>query len=263
MVRALAVIPARFGSARFPGKPLALLGGSPMIEHVWRRARMASRLESVVVATDDDRIADACRRFGAEVEMTSPEHASGTDRVAEAALKRGRAAEVVVNVQGDEVFVSATALDHLLAVFEESRPPEIATLAEPIRTIDELFDPNSVKVVTGRDARALYFSRAPIPYHRGTAVALRADFRDALGSRPGGLSGYRKHQGIYAFRRDALFAFTRLSPSPLEREEGLEQLRALEAGMNIRIVDSDFQSLAVDTPSDLERAEARLAETSR
>ncbi len=260
MVRALGVIPARFASTRFPGKPLAPLGGRTLLERVWRRASEARRIERLVVATDDERIAEACRSFGAEALMTSPDHASGTDRVAEIALRLDRFFGVLVNIQGDEPFVTPTCLDRLVDAFDVERPPEMATLAEPLADAGELFDPNVVKVVTALDGRALYFSRAPIPYHRGSATRLAADFREALSERPGGLSGYRKHQGIYAYRRETLLALTRLRPSPLEREEGLEQLRALQAGLAIRVLDSDFHSVAVDTPEDLARAASLLAE---
>jgi 3-deoxy-manno-octulosonate cytidylyltransferase (CMP-KDO synthetase) len=261
MVRALGVIPARFASTRFPGKPLAPLGGCTLLERVWLRASKARRIERLVVATDDERIAEACRSFGAEALMTSPDHASGTDRVAEIALRLDRSFGVLVNIQGDEPFVTATCLDRLVEAFAVERPPEMATLAEPLADAGELFDPNVVKVVTTLDGRALYFSRAPIPYHRGNATRLAADFREALADRPGGLSGYRKHQGIYAYRRETLLALTRLRPSPLERDEGLEQLRALQAGLAIRVLDSDFHSVAVDTPEDLARAASRIAET--
>ncbi len=256
----LGVIPARFASTRFPGKALAPLGGRTLLERVWRRASDARRIERLVVATDDERIAAACRAFGAEAIMTSPAHASGTDRVAEVALGLERVFTVIVNVQGDEPFVTGTSLDLLVDAFESERPPEMATLAEPLAGADEIFDPNVVKVVTALDGRALYFSRAPIPYHRGSATRLAADFRGGLLGRPGGLAGYRKHQGIYAYRRETLLALTRLRPSPLEMDEGLEQLRALEAGLAIRVLDSDFHSVAVDTPEDLARAESLLAE---
>jgi 3-deoxy-manno-octulosonate cytidylyltransferase (CMP-KDO synthetase) len=217
------------------------------------------RIERLVVATDDERILEASRTFGAEAILTSASHASGTDRVAEAVLGLERSFAVIVNVQGDEPFVTGTSLDLLVDAFEGERPPEMATLAEPLGSADELFDPNVVKVVTAMDGRALYFSRAPIPYHRGRGARLAADFRGPLAARPGGLVGYRKHQGIYAYRRETLLALTRLRPSPLERDEGLEQLRALEAGVAIRVLDSDFRSVAVDTPEDLVRAESLLA----
>ncbi len=260
MVRALGVIPARFGSTRFPGKPLAPLGGKPLVERVWLQARRARRIERIVIATEDERVAEACARFGAEVVLTSERHASGTDRVAEVARERDGSFAVIVNVQGDEPFVTPSSLDRLVEAFEQAPPPAIATLAEPIAAVDEIFDPNVVKVVTADDGRALYFSRSPIPYVRGGSARLGLDFREALAASPDGLGSYRKHQGIYAYRRDALLYITGLRPSVLERAEGLEQLRALQAGFDILVLESDFRSLAVDTPADLERAEALLQE---
>jgi len=259
MKRALGVIPARYSSTRFPGKILASLGGRPLVEHVWRRAVRAERLDRVLIATDDERIASACRGFGAEVVMTSPEHPSGTDRVAEAAGSQSELFDVVVNVQGDEPFVTGSSLDRLVAAFDGDDPPEMATLVEPLESAEELFDPNHAKVVADGNGRALYFSRAPIPYHRGASRSLKPDFRAELLQRPGGLAGYWKHQGIYAYRPDVLFGLTRMPPSPLEIDEGLEQLRALQAGYAIRIVPSDFRSVTVETPSDLEKAAVFLA----
>ena len=234
MKRALGVIPARYASTRFPGKPLASLGGKPLVEHVWRRAIEADTVDRVIIATDDDRIASACRAFGADVAMTSVEHRSGTDRVAEVA-------------------------GSLPELFDVDDPPEMATLVEPLEDVDSLFDPNHAKVVATAEGRALYFSRAPIPYYRGNETFLVPDFREALAQRPGGLVGYWKHQGIYAYRPDALFELTRMEPSPLELDESLEQLRALQAGFVIRVVESDFRSITVETPADLERAAAALA----
>lgn len=258
MLRALGVIPARYASTRFPGKPLAPLGTGTLLSAVWSAVSAASRLDRVIVATEDERIVAACAALGAEAMLTSGEHASGTDRAAEVARRTGDAFDVVVNVQGDEPFVSPASLDRLVAAFDGRPERRMATLAEPMASADELFDAGTVKVVFAADGRALYFSRSPIPYHRGTATGLRVDFRGALEARPGGLRGYWKHQGVYAYRRETLFAFTRLQPSPLELDEGLEQLRALEAGIEILVLESDFRSIAVDTPADLERAAARL-----
>jgi 3-deoxy-manno-octulosonate cytidylyltransferase (CMP-KDO synthetase) len=254
MQRVLGVIPARFASTRFPGKPLASLGDKSMIEQVWLAARGASRLDRLIIATDDRRIADEAARFGAEIMMTSPDHASGTDRVAEVVRSLDDGFAIVVNVQGDEPLLTPTSIDRLLEVFDDPSPvPEMATLAEPITSVDELFDANVVKVVTDSRGRALYFSRSPIPYHRGSGQRLPIDFPYRLAGRDRALTGYRKHQGIYAYTRQALLSFTHLEPSPLERDEGLEQLRALEAGFTIQVVDSDFRSQPVDTPADLER----------
>ena len=259
MLRALGVIPARYASTRFPGKPLAPLGNGSLLSAVWSSAAKASRLTRVVVATEDQRIVDACRGYGAEAMITSPDHASGTDRVAEVVRRAGEDFDVAVNIQGDEPFVTPTALDRLVAAFDGRPDLQMATLAEPLDDADDLFDPGAVKVVSGSDGMALYFSRAPIPYHRGNATTLRADFREQLRTRPGGLTGYQKHQGIYAYRRSTLFSITSMTPSSLELDEGLEQLRALQSGIGILVLASDFRSIAVDTPEDLARAASRLS----
>ena len=258
MLRALGVIPARFASTRFPGKPLAPLGGSTLLQHVWQGARASGRLSRLIVATEDARIVEACRGFGAEAMLTSPQHPSGTDRVAEVVERTGERVDVVVNIQGDEPFVTGSSLDRLVAAFEGAAI-EMATLAEPLLDGRDLFDPHVVKVVTARDGRALYFSRSAIPFHRGAGEMPGTDFRAALAAREGGLRGYWKHQGIYAYTPAALFALREMPPSALERDEGLEQLRALQAGFTILVLESDWRSLAVDTPEDLARAVARLA----
>jgi 3-deoxy-manno-octulosonate cytidylyltransferase (CMP-KDO synthetase) len=259
MLRALGVIPARYASTRFPGKPLAPLGHGTVLSAVVTAAREASRLTRVIVATDDPRIVEACRGFGAEAMLTSPDHASGTDRAAEVVRRAGEPFDVVLNIQGDEPFVTPTSLDRLVAAFEGRPDLAMATLAEPIDDADELFDPAAAKVVVDGDGAALYFSRSPIPFHRGSGTRLSPDFRAPLGSRPGGLAGYLKHQGIYAYRPATLDALSRMPPSPLEIDEGLEQLRAVQAGIRILVLDSDFRSIAVDTPDDLARAAARLS----
>lgn len=231
-----------------------------MLEEVWRRARASRRIDRLVVATDDERISDAAREFGAEVRMTSADHPSGTDRVAEVAREAGEDYGIVVNIQGDEPLLTPSSLDRLVQAFDADPPPAMATLAEPLSGEAELFDPNVVKLVTRTDGRALYFSRSPIPYFRGGASRLGADFRGNLAERAGGLLGFRKHQGIYAYTRATLLELTEMEPSPLERDEGLEQLRALQSGISIQVVDSDFRSLSVDTPADLERVKAFLME---
>ncbi len=231
-----------------------------MIGEVWRRCRAAKGVDRLVVAADDPRVAEAAEGFGAEVVMTSPDHPSGTDRAAEVARGLGPGFDPVMVIQADEPLLTPTCLDRLIAALETKAAPGLATLAEPIESADELFDPNVVKVVTTTTGRALYFSRAPIPYHRGHAASLEEDFRAALGEREHGLAGYLKHQGIYAYRRDVLLELTALSPSPLELDEGLEQLRALQAGHAIQVVESDFRSFAVDTPADLDRVSRMLTE---
>ena len=235
----LGVIPARYASSRFPGKALAKVDLRTMLEHVHERVSMARYLTSVIVATDDRRIADEARRFGARVKMTREDHVSGTDRVAEVA-SAFEDFELVVNIQGDEPTLSPDFFPPLLDLF--GRPEvEVSTLA--VRCPPEEFtNPNAVKVVTALDGRALYFSRATIPFDR-----------DGIG-----FAGYRKHLGIYAYRKAALERFAALPPSPLEKLERLEQLRLLENEIDIYVADAPRDTIGVDTEEDLARAEAML-----
>ena len=237
-MRTAVVIPARFASERLPGKPLADIHGKPMIVRVLERARAARGVDAVVVATDDERIANAVRDAGGEVAMTPSDCPSGSDRCAHAARQLGTL-DVVVNVQGDEPLLDPAAVEELLAAFSDPAV-EMATLA---RTVEpgELDNPNVVKVVRNLRGDALYFSRAAIPFRRDPVAEPRA------------------HVGIYAFRAEFLQAFTRLSPTPLERTEKLEQLRALEHGHAIRVLDTAYRSVGVDTPEDLERVRALIA----
>ncbi len=264
MSRVLGVIPARFTSTRFPGKPLAPLGNRSMIEQVWSRANSASALDRLIVATDDARIRVVAERFGAEVMMTASEHASGTDRVAEVVRRLQDRDDAdgdysfVVNIQGDEPLLTPTSLERLVDALRSDSNPEMATLSEPIRDVEELFDPNTVKLVASRDGKALYFSRSPIPFHRGAVTRMNADFRAAITDRADGVEGYLKHQGLYGYSCSALMQLAQMDPSPLEKDEGLEQLRALEAGFTIRVVASDFRSHGVDTPEDLARVARML-----
>jgi 3-deoxy-manno-octulosonate cytidylyltransferase (CMP-KDO synthetase) len=247
----VAIIPARFGSTRLPGKPLSDIHGRPLIELVHERVRRARRPDRVLVATDDERIASAVRGFGGEAVMTSAHHATGTDRLAEAA--QGTGADLVVNVQGDEPLLDPAAIDLAVSALEEDPALPMATLSLPLREVEEMLSPAVVKVVTDARSDALYFSRSPIPHFRSEGDG-RAAAREAVER---GLA--RKHVGLYAYRRDALVRFASLPPSPLERAEGLEQLRALHHGMRIRVVAMSGEgSVAVDTPQDLERVHALL-----
>ncbi|MCB1020066.1 MAG: 3-deoxy-manno-octulosonate cytidylyltransferase [Acidobacteria bacterium] len=241
-MKVIGVIPARFESARLQGKPLALIGSKTMIEHVYTRASRSELLSDLVVATDDERIFEAVEQFGGKAAMTSREHPSGTDRVAEVAENSD--ADVVVNIQGDEPFLSPRVLDQLVEPFYSEPAVEMTTLARLIEDAETLEDPNVVKVVFNRRGDALYFSRSVIPHPR------RAEQHRAY-----------EHIGLYGFRRDFLLAYARLEPTPLERIEALEQLRALENGRSIRVVvTEDHLGLSVDTPADLARANAFLAE---
>jgi 3-deoxy-manno-octulosonate cytidylyltransferase (CMP-KDO synthetase) len=237
----LGVIPARFASSRFPGKALASVAGKPMLQHVYERASQARYLTSLIVATDDDRIFDAARQFGARVRMTRPDHASGTDRVAEIASAEN--CDIVVNIQGDEPLIDPDAIDAAILPMAHDSEIQMATLKKSIEDPDEITNPNVVKVVTDFNGDAIYFSRSPIPYHRDGAVS----------------GPYYKHIGLYLYQRDFLLAYSALPVGPLEQAERLEQLRALENGLRIRVVETDYESLGVDTPEDLERVETLFA----
>jgi 3-deoxy-manno-octulosonate cytidylyltransferase (CMP-KDO synthetase) len=231
--RILGVIPARFQSSRFPGKALVSIAGKSMLQHVYERASQARYLTKLIIATDDDRIYDAARDFGAAVRMTRPDHMSGTDRAAE--IASAETAEIIVNIQGDEPLIDPDAIDaSILAMIDDEDAP-MATLKKRIEDETEVTNPNVVKVVTDISGNAIYFSRCPIPFVRG-------------GSAP-----HFKHIGLYIYRRDFLLRYSSLPVGPLETAERLEQLRALENGHRIRVVETDYDSLGVDTPEDLDR----------
>ncbi|MBQ2728703.1 MAG: 3-deoxy-manno-octulosonate cytidylyltransferase [Alistipes sp.] len=244
----IAIIPARYASTRFPGKPLAMLGGKRVIQRVYEQ--VAGVLDDAVVATDDERIYEAVKAFGGKVEMTSTEHRSGTDRCWEAYCKQGGTYDVVVNVQGDEPFIRATQLEALKRCFEHPAT-DIATLVKPFTEADGLAaleNPNSPKVVLDGASQAIYFSRSVIPYLRNYPR------EEWLAHHT-----FYKHIGIYAFRTEVLKAVTALPQSTLERMESLEQLRWLENGYKIGVGITDIETIGIDTPEDLERAEAFLA----
>jgi 3-deoxy-manno-octulosonate cytidylyltransferase (CMP-KDO synthetase) len=251
----VAIIPARYGSTRLPGKPLSDIHGKPMIQRVHERASRARSIARVLVATDDQRIAEAVRRFGGEAVLTSPDHESGTDRLAEAA--RGIQAEIVVNVQGDEPLLEPAWIDAAVAGLRSDSALPMATLSLPLASAEAMLEPSVVKVVADARGDALYFSRSPIPYVRVPGGELRRSAAAAVGQ---GLA--RQHVGLYAYRREALERLAALPQTPLERAEGLEQLRALQHGMRIRVVEVEgAASVAVDTPADLERVRELVART--
>jgi 3-deoxy-manno-octulosonate cytidylyltransferase (CMP-KDO synthetase) len=255
----IVVIPARYESTRFPGKALALIAGRPMIEHVYRRASRARGIARVLVATDDERIVRAVERFGGEALMTSAAHQTGTDRLAEVAARVE--CDVVVNVQGDEPLVEPAMIEQALAPFRDDPALQMTSLRARITDPRELADPNVVKVVVDRDDFALYFSRAPIPFSRdATDLAALKCGPTAAGpdfSRAGGAAW--RHVGLYAYRRAFLPIFAALPTSPLEQTERLEQLRALEHGVRIRVIETPHFSIGVDTPADLAKVDALLA----
>ncbi len=243
----LAVIPARYASTRFPGKPLARLGGKPVIRRVWEQVTQV--FADAVVATDDQRIIEAVEAFGGRAVMTSPDHRSGTDRCREAVEKSGGTPDIVVNVQGDEPFIAPSQLRAIARCFDDPAT-DIATLVKPFTPADGLAaleNPNSPKVVLGTAGQALYFSRSVIPYLRGVP---REEWLER--------HTFYKHIGMYAFRRETLYAVTALPQSALERAESLEQLRWLENGYRIRTGISDVETIGIDTPEDLAKAEAFL-----
>lgn len=241
--RVLGVIPARFASTRFPGKALATLKNKPIIQHVYERAKDAELLDGVLIATDDHRIAEAARHFGAPVVMTRHDHLSGTDRVAEAAMPSPH--QIVVNIQGDEPLIEAHAIDTAVQALLDDRDLVMSTLKRKIERPEEVTNPNVVKVVTNFNGDAIYFSRCPIPFNRGGDHGIDEP--------------YYKHIGLYVYRRDFLLGYSSLPVGPLEKAESLEQLRAMENGYRIRVLETTYESLGVDTPEDLIRVQELIS----
>ena len=241
----IGIIPARFASTRFPGKPLAMLGGRTVIQRVYEQA--TAILEEAYVATDDERIYQTVEQFGGRAVMTRPDHKSGTDRIEEAAEKIGTQADVIINIQGDEPFIQQSQIETLMHLFDDPTT-QIGTLGKRFETIEAAQNPNSPKIVTDKRGFALYFSRSIIPYIRGKEQC------EWLQHFP-----FLKHLGLYAYRREVLREVTLLPQSPLEIAESLEQLRWLENGYRIRVGLTDVETVGIDTPEDLQRAEAFLA----
>jgi 3-deoxy-manno-octulosonate cytidylyltransferase (CMP-KDO synthetase) len=241
MNKVVGIIPSRWGSTRFPGKALHPIAGKPLLQHVWERCRRAGTLDAVIIATDDMRIAEAAFDWGAEVSLTSPHHASGTDRIAEVAAKL-RDVSHVINIQGDEPVVDPKLISQLARQMQRDPTIEMITAAHPFGNPADAQSPHQVKVVLDRAQRALYFSRSAIPYARDPAVPVQ----------------YFRHQGIYGYRRDLLLRFVAWKPSPLEKAEALEQLRALENGVIIHVVVTRSGSPGVDTPDDARAIERQL-----
>lgn len=240
----IGIIPARYASTRFPGKPLAILGGKTVIQRVYEQA--SSVLEEAYVATDDERILQTVEQFGGRAVMTRADHKSGTDRIEEAAEKIGTDADVIINVQGDEPFIQPSQIETLMRLFDNPTT-QIGTLGKRFDSIEATLNPNSPKIVTDLQGFALYFSRSIIPFVRGKEQA------EWLKSYP-----FLKHLGLYAYRREVLHEVTQLPQSPLELAESLEQLRWLENGYRIRVGLTDVETVGIDTPEDLERAEEFL-----
>jgi 3-deoxy-manno-octulosonate cytidylyltransferase (CMP-KDO synthetase) len=237
VTRTIGVIPARYSSTRFPGKPLALIKGKSLIERVWRQAAKSKTLDDIIIATDDARIAAAATAFGGRVALTSPRCASGTDRMAEVARKHEAKADLFINIQGDEPLISPRLIDRLVITLQHDTVPAV-TAVYPLKTAKEQSDPNIVKVVLDCQGYALYFSRCPVPYRRAANAA-----------------PCYKHLGIYGYRRQFLLDFASWKQTPLERTECLEQLRILERGYRIKAVIARHDSFGVDVPSDVTKIE--------
>jgi 3-deoxy-manno-octulosonate cytidylyltransferase (CMP-KDO synthetase) len=242
LVKVVVVIPARYGSTRLPGKPLVTLAGKPMIQRVYERAKLAERVDRVIVATDDERIVKAVEGFGGEARMTRTDHRTGTERVAEVAAHES--GDVFANVQGDEPLLDPAALDTAVNSLLEEPAGAISTVATSIKTPADIMDPNVVKTVLDFDSNALYFSRAPIPWVRDTAGKIQVR--------------HLKHLGLYVFQRDALLEYPTLPQGELERIEQLEQLRWLENGWKIRVAEVEHDAVSVDMPEDVARVEKLL-----
>src|SRR5262249_32113996 len=238
MNKAVGIIPARWASTRFPGKPLHSIAGKPLLQHVWERCLRAKNLDAVIIATDDMRIASAAFDWRAEVALTSPKHRSGTDRIVEVARKSKEFA-FIVNIQGDEPLVEPGLIDEIVKKLRTDHKIDIITAAHPFADSKDALSPHQVKVVVDLHGNALYFSRAPIPFSRQNIL---------------------RHQGIYGFRRRALLQFVKWKPSPLERAESLEQLRALENGVKVHVLVTKHGSPGIDTPEDAEALGASLRE---
>jgi 3-deoxy-D-manno-octulosonate cytidylyltransferase len=241
----IGIIPARYSSSRFPGKPLAILGGKPVIEHVYRQ--VSSVMEDVFVATDDQRIYDAVEAFGGKAIMTRSDHKSGTDRICEALEKVGGSFDVVINIQGDEPFIQKSQLETVMQCFDDPRT-QIATLGKPFESMEAVENPNSPKIVLDNDGYALYFSRSVIPFVRGK------EHEEWLSHFP-----YLKHIGLYAYRTEVLREVSKLPQSTLELAESLEQLRWLQNGYKIKVGLTDVETIGIDTPEDLQRAEEKMS----
>lgn len=234
----LCVIPARFASTRLPGKPLADIAGKPMIVRVYQQAAKARRLTGVIAAVDDERVYEAVVSNGGRAMMTAKDHPTGTDRLAEVAAAHPEA-ELIINVQGDEPMIEPAIIDELAAAFDDDPDLQMATVKSPMESQADINNPNNVKVVTDKNGYALYFSRSPLPYFRENT----------------GMTVY-KHIGIYAYKRDFLLEYAKMMPTQLEQTESLEQLRALENGYKIKVIETDYHFVGVDTPEDLAEVNA-------
>ncbi len=243
-MNAIGIIPARYGSTRFEGKVLAELMDKPVIEHVYETAKRSRMLDRLLVATDDERILKCVKSFGGRATLTSTDHLTGTDRLTE--VVNPIDVKIIVNIQGDEPLIHHTMIDELVRTMLEDSSITMATVIKRIENKDEIMDPNVVKVVVDRDGFALYFSRSPVPFEKGAKSKI-----------------FYKHLGLYAYTKDFLFTFTNLPKSKLEETESLEQLRALEHGYRIKTIETDYETVGIDTPEDMEKAKKLLLERER
>ncbi len=243
ILKTIGVIPARFGSTRFPGKPLAMIDGKPMVQHVWEKASQCEELDEVLIACDQQEIFKTAQNFKAKVVMTNPNHVSGSDRIAEAVNNLD--VDIVVNIQGDEPFIDPRTIDALTVLLKKDTKALMGTVIKEITDDAEFLNPNVVKCVVDEQGNALYFSRSPIPHHRNKNASL--------------FPKNYKHLGLYAYRKEFLMEFKNWPKGALESAEELEQLRALEHGVKIKTTITTYESMAVDTPQDLERANAWFA----
>ena len=250
----IAIIPARYSSVRLPGKMLREIDGKPLILHTLEQAKKARTVDRVIVATDDEKIFNVVKDAGCEVVMTSPDHQSGSDRIAEVAqnLPEG---SIIVNVQGDEPLISSDTIDAAVNALIDDPDADMATTCEPIESLRELLNGNNVKVVVGGNGYALHFSRSPMPWPREASLKYGGDPNQAIEEEPELLSNFRKHTGLYVYRREYLLEFTKLPQTRLEKIEMLEQLRALENGAKIKVVEAAAKSIGVDTEEDLQLVE--------
>jgi len=246
MSKAVGIIPARWSSTRFPGKPLHLIANKPLLQRVWERCRRAKALDAVIIATDDMRIAKAAFNWGAEVAMTSKKHQSGTDRIAEV-VRHAPEYEIILNIQGDEPLTEPALLDRFVKTLRSNRKIDIVTAAHPFENAAAATSPHQVKVIVDRNRNAIYFSRYAVPFPRNQSAQIK----------------YLRHQGIYGFRRKALLDFVSWKPTPLERAESLEQLRPLENGVKVHVLLMKHGSPGVDTPADAKALERKLARAKR
>jgi 3-deoxy-manno-octulosonate cytidylyltransferase (CMP-KDO synthetase) len=253
----IAIIPARYDSTRLPGKMLLPIAGKPLILHTLERTRSAGSIDRVIVATDDEQIHDVVTEAGGEAVMTASHHASGSDRIAEVAESLP-AGSIVVNVQGDEPLISPKTIDRAVEALLADNAADMSTTWEPINSLGELLNGNNVKVVIGDQGYALYFSRSPFPWPREASLRHGGDPNQAIEEEPDLLKNYKKHTGLYVYRREYLLKFTTLQQTWLEKYEMLEQLRALENGAKIRVVEAAEPSIGVDTQEDLDRVRALL-----